>query len=553
MSQLINYKGHITSTKALTFAGKVVSEMLEQMSPLALNELMGGYANDIDKLIEDLIYETFKTINGEGGEVSSMEGLSNVSRELEETLRCESLAYFILDVFKDSAELEWFHLEWCKLAETRSKISILAGRDHGKSYFWSHFYPIWQMYRYRADIDRYKQGKDGFLFSHTDTKAVDFLEIVKTSIETNDILADRLWDGRKEGWAKSSIRTKNGCTLKARGFMTGVRGYHPSYIVVDDPLLEKVLYSPTQREKSTDYFYSVIVNMLVPDGQLVVVGTPFHRQDLYSTFRAEGRHQEWAYREYPAVFPDGRILWEGRYSYESLIRKRNTIGNLIFSREFLCRPVTSESSIFPYDILRSSIRGMEGYKLVKSREASPKTFERIVAGCDFAISANVGSDYTVFTVWGIDTDNSMWLLNMYRKRGASFNEQIGMIRTIWLNYQPEVIVVEDNSFQSIYTQFLQDTEIPIKSHRTGKNKHDLKNGLPSLAVLFERGKIRLPYGDEFSKSCADVILGEFNNVTYLDNGGLASVSGHDDCVMSTWFGRVAQISMLESSFDYSFM
>ncbi|MAT11551.1 MAG: hypothetical protein CMM02_11140 [Rhodopirellula sp.] len=554
MGELINYRGHITSKEALNFATKVVNDMIEKMSPNAINELMGGYSNDVDKLIQDLIFETFKTINTDGKQqIQNLEGLGNVSRELEETLRCESLAYFIMDVFGDDAILEWFHLDWCELAETRDKVVIIASRDHGKSYFWTHFYPIWQMYRYRKNHPKYKYAKDGFIFSHTDSKAVDFLEIIKNTIESNEILSNRLWDGRKEGWAKSSIRTKNGCTLKAKGFGSGVRGYHPSYIMVDDPLLEKVMYSPTQREKNIDYFYSVICNMLIPHGQLVVVGTPFHKQDLYNTFRKDGRNEEWAYREYPAIFPDGRILWEGRYDYKQLMIKRKTLGNMIFSREFLCRPVTSESSIFPYDTLKSAIRGMEKFTLIKNREASPKTFERIVAGCDFAISANVGSDYTVFTVWGVDTDNSLWLLNMFRKRGASFNEQIGMIRQIWMNYSPEVIVVEDNNFQSIYTQFLQDTEIPIKSHKTGKNKHDIKNGLPSLAVLFERGKIRLPYGDEYSKSCADVILGEFNNVTYLDSGGLASVSGHDDCVMSTWFARIAQMTASEGSFNFQFM
>ena len=122
MGELINYRGHITSKEALNFATKVVNDMIEKMSPNAINELMGGYSNDVDKLIQDLIFETFKTINTDGKQqIQNLEGLGNVSRELEETLRCESLAYFIMDVFGDDAILEWFHLDWCELAERSSR------------------------------------------------------------------------------------------------------------------------------------------------------------------------------------------------------------------------------------------------------------------------------------------------------------------------------------------------------------------------------------------------------------------------------------------------
>ena len=89
--------------------------------------------------------------------------------------------------------------------------------------------------------------------------------------------------------------------------------------------------------------------MLVPGGQIIVVGTPFHASDLYGDLKsksktATGSDKGWFMIEYPAIFPDGRILWPQRWSFADLMEKRTTQGNIIFSRENLCRPITNESS-----------------------------------------------------------------------------------------------------------------------------------------------------------------------------------------------------------------
>ena len=54
MGELINYRGHITSKEALNFATKVVNDMIEKMSPNAINVIMGGNSNDVAKDIKDI-------------------------------------------------------------------------------------------------------------------------------------------------------------------------------------------------------------------------------------------------------------------------------------------------------------------------------------------------------------------------------------------------------------------------------------------------------------------------------------------------------------------
>jgi hypothetical protein len=501
-----------------------------------------------------MLLETCKVLLGVQKDFSDKTAvLSHVDREIKEMARIADINYFIDTVFGDDVIMNWHHIQWGMMANSYDYIALLAGRDHGKSFFWSNIFPIWKMWGYDNANPNKNMHEKGFLFSHTQDKSIDYLEIIQDTIKDNPILREKLYkESANDGFTKTEIKTKNGCSLKAKGFGGSARGYHPQYIICDDVLTDNVIYSPTQREKSINYFKSVIVNMLVPKGQMVVVGTPFHEKDLYHIFREGKNIDRWKYMEYPAIHPSGKVLWEGRYDFDSLMDRKELLGSVIFSREFLCRPIASDSSLFPYDVIGKAITGMEGYKLINNIEASPITFQSVVVGCDFAFSANIGADYTVFTTWGIDEHENMWLLNIWRKVGATFNEQIGMVKTLNSNFRPNMVMMESNTFQTLYTQYLENTSIPIKGHHTGKNKYDLKNGLPSLAVLFERGKIKLPYGDDKSKQMADIILSEFNSVTYTDKG-LQSVSGHDDCPMSTWMGRLAYTEGNGGNFSFDFI
>lgn len=562
---LVLFNGKSVTLDKVENCLSVTENLIENLDDVALKELLGGSTKDIDKLIENITTETFNVLYGDKVTVTTdaVGYLSKLSEQFEEQLRLDNFNYFITSIFGSEVDVNWHHLEWGELAMKYDKIAILASRDHGKSYFWSNLFPIWKAYRY--DKDSYRKDirlcRQGFMFAHTQDKAEDYLQIIKDHIEDNEILKEKLFILKNGRFGLGrEVKFKTGCDLRVRGFGSAVRGFHPGWIICDDTLTDTMIYSKSQRDKSIDYFYSSIRPMLVPGGQVVVVGTPFHHEDLYSSFRPKKDDKEsgkwgteWVFREYPAIFPDGKILWEDRYSFKELMNRRKEYGNLRFSREFLCRPIVSESSLFPWETIKKSVLGKQkDYTIIPNIDASEMNFVSVVAGCDFAKSANVGADYTAFTVWGVDESNTMHLLYVYHKRGSTFNEQIKELKSIWYNFRPNVMVLESNVFQSIYSEYLEDTEMPIKPHHTGTNKNDLKGGLPGLTVLFERGKIKLPYGDERSRDISDLMLSEFSNTTFTDKG-IQSVSGHDDLVMSTWLARVGMLYGMDDKFDFEFL
>lgn len=446
-------------------------------------------------------------------------------------------------------------------------VSITTDGDHRfllgdgtvthNSYYFSNAYINWQLYKYSPPTTKQfsrrpskSNSNRGFLFSFSLQQAVDLIEILKGNIESNDILRERLYpENVKEGaWASTNIVCKNGARLTGKGFGSSVRGAHPYWIVVDDGLKDNVIYSQLQRQKSIDYFHSVIMNMLVPGGQIIVVGTPFHAQDLYGDLKSK---TGWFVIEYPAIFPDGRILWPQRWNFKDLIDKKNTQGNIIFSRENLCRPIVSDSSIFPLDILKRSLVRMDNYTLVRNRDDFPKKFTKVVTGCDFSISSSVGADFYCFTTFGVDEDNGMWLLNIDLGKGKTYDEQLQILKGTNVKFRPDVMVFESNVFQQIFTEGATKYGMPVVPHNTGVEKNDLSKGWPALAILFERGMYHIPTGDEYSRNMKDIVFSQLSSVAFT-NQGLQSVGDHDDICSSMWLAALGR-NISTTGFKFTFL
>jgi hypothetical protein len=289
------------------------------------------------------------------------------------------------------------------------------------------------------------------------------------------------------------------------------------------------------------------MNALLKEGQVITCGTPFHENDLYGDLKRKKRG--WRVFVYPAIYPDGRILWASRYGFQDLMDKRDDQGAIIFSREQLCKPIVSNASIFPYDLVNKSHVGMEKYTLVTNRDSFPIKFNRVVTAADFAISASVGADYTVIMTFGITDDNVMYLLHFWREKGKPYGEQIAMLKYVNSNFRPDVVVLESNQMQMIFAQESEKAGLPVVPHNTGTNKYDFKTGLPSLAIIFEHHRVKFPRGDQHSIDVSDLIASELTSIAYTDSG-LKGVGSHDDCAMCLW---IASVGMRTVTSGFGFM
>ena len=439
------------------------------------------------------------------------------------------------------------HEEWDDLVTNFDRVCVLAPRDHGKTFFFNFAYPLWK-------ASTMPWGK-GFILSATAPQAERILEDIIAEVEGNPEL-HWLIPTRKESrkWSSRYVRFSNGHRIYARGFGTKVRGFHPDYIIVDDGLNDETAYSELVRRKQTDYFYNAISNMVTPGGQIVVVGTPFHQADLYADL---DENDEYEFRKYQAIQEDNTALWPERYCMDenpphgvaSLPRKRREIGPVRFTREFMCEPVSDDMSLFPLRLFKGDPVEQFNITLGMPKEFWEKAGVTRFVGVDFAMSSNVSADYTVVWTMGIDGMGNRWIIDIQRERGLAYQDQLSLINSVGRKYEPALMFLEDNQMQRIFgDELIRTSDLPIRKFTTGVQKHSLEKGIPSLRVLLENSKFRIPRGDKHSVELTDIWIAEMRSFTWID-GKLQSVGGHDDAPMACW---ICDQAIRQGGFSFTF-
>lgn len=407
------------------------------------------------------------------------------------------------------------------------------------SYEFCYAFPLWRLYTYkrptfmRADTPDNKNRQETCIITNTEKLGKEHIDKIAEEIKINDALGYRINPNGKASLAATGIEGENGTKLHLRGKDGFIRGLHVGAVVSDDLPDESSIYSLEQREKLIDLFNGTISPIVEPYGYNLVDGTPYQENDLYAKLKEDPKFKVF---EYPAVFPDGRLLAPDRFTFKKLMEEKQSLGTMVFSREYLVVPISDDSTIFPWEILMRSTYGMEKYMLVNNIESFPIKLAKVVIGCDFAVSGNVGADYTCYSVWGKDLLGNYYLLYIYREKGLSHNEQLNKIMQLDRSFKPSEIVVENNGFQSILADMARQQGIrnitPFTT--TAGNKKDLRTGWVSLAALFERGAIKCPWHTD-SRKQVEQMFGEFNSIAFRpDKGTLESISGHDDTVSSAF-------------------
>lgn len=430
------------------------------------------------------------------------------------------------------------HIQWSDMIGSHDRVCILCSRDHGKSFLMSKAYPLWMAEKH--------PGHYGFIFSGSDAQATKMVLELGDEVETNPKLR-HLLPTRKTYWSGRKLRLANGFTFYGRGFGTKVRGAHPIFVVADDVLNDEDAYSETVRARNLNYFLNAISNMPVPGGQIVVVGTPYATDDLYGYLSTNKRYK---FGRFPALDEEGRPLWPERYSAARLKEKIEEVGPIRFSREFMVNPVNDGSSLFPRRLFEGPIVERADLRLGAPLEEWRKVGVReVFMGVDFAVSANVGSDYTVVFTVGLDDRGVWYIMDIERARGMEFRDQLALIQRKATDYKADLVACESNQSQNIFgDELMRETGLPILNLHTGSEKHSLAVGVPALRVLLEARKIRIPRATLRCREITDTWITEMQAMTIM-KGKVRSVGKHDDTVMALF---ILSKGMRQAAFDFCF-
>ncbi|MCH8244312.1 hypothetical protein IIB97_00260 [Patescibacteria group bacterium] len=287
----------------------------------------------------------------------------------------------------------------------------------------------------------------------------------------------------------------NGVRLRAKGFDSPIRGlkakeFRPTRIILDDVESDDHINSVDQRKKYQSNFLQGIIPALDIDCYVKVYGTILHNDSLLSSLIQQ--HKGKIFKAYDKLRPKETLLWESRWPYETLEKKREEMmlegfGSSRFYQEFLNEAIDDERRRFRW----------EWFKEYTPKDIQSKALNRYIT-VDTAQSKNDGADWTGVTVVDWDSDNN-WYIVFAKRYKINLPELIDYIFKWWGFYKPAVIGVERKAFEDQIKPYLdiKAAELgifPIVKELEDKGTRKYDRILGALEGRFEAGKIHFLKG-----------------------------------------------------------
>lgn len=339
--------------------------------------------------------------------------------------------------------------QWWTKQDSKTHQLLLFPRDHGKS----------RMVAYRVAWELTKDPTLRILYiSATANLAEKQLGFIKGILTSNTYR--RYWpehvqkeEGKRIRWTTSEIMLDHPLRKKENvrdpsiftgGLTTSLTGMHCDIAVLDDVVVYENAYTGEGREKVKSQ-YSLLSSIEGANAREWIVGTRYHPSDLYSNLRLmkEDKYdddgnkvsEESIYEILERTVEDrgdgtGEFLWpqqarkDGKqfgFNRQILAKKRGQyLDKSQFRAQYYNDPsdpdnVPVERNKFQY-FERKHLREENGFWFYKERKLN------IFAAVDFAFSLSKKADYTALVIVGVDSENSIYVLDIDRFRTDRISE-----------------------------------------------------------------------------------------------------------------------------------
>jgi predicted phage terminase large subunit-like protein len=299
---------------------------------------------------------------------------------------------------------------------------------HGKSELASKRFPAFFMGRYPT--------RHVIAASYNSDLAADFGREVRNIVGSPRYRAVFDTTLAEDSSAANRWHTNEGGMYAAVGIGTATTGRGAHVFLIDDPFKDREeADSQNQREKVWRWYTSTAYTRLESDirrgditeddelwhdllddigegkaepfeGAIVLICTRWHEDDLAGRLEASQSNdgEEWETLDLPAILSDGRALWSAKYPIERLHKIRATIGERDWSALYQQRPTPDEGDYFR----------REWFKFYNTKPNHLRTY----GASDYAVTAK-GGDYTVHVVAGVDPDDNLYILDIWRSQAES--------------------------------------------------------------------------------------------------------------------------------------
>ena len=210
----------------------------------------------------------------------------------------------------------------------------------------------------------------------------------------------------------------------------GITGRGADFAIIDDPIKNRAeAESKVFRDKVFDWFTSTLYTRLEKDAKVLITLTRWHEDDLAGRLlqlaESDPQADQWMVISYPAIRLDmkdptdprklGEALWEDKYSKETLLTIKATVGMYDWSALYEQNPSPPKGAIVQRDWLNY-------YKVL------PSKFDEVIQSWDFAFDNKDNGSYVVGQIWG-RVGAYKYLIDQVRDR-MDFTQSLRAVRNL---------------------------------------------------------------------------------------------------------------------------
>lgn len=453
-------------------------------------------------------------------------------------ISAEDLAYADLRYFSEycwgdvagQVENGEFQNEWYRLLgddDRPRRLHIQAAREHAKTTCLSVKYPLWRVGR--------NPNLRVMIVSKSATLAMTILREIRQNIEGNKRLTQVFPKMRPASpWSTTELQVERGAgvilkdpTFVGIGLHGPLTGKRADLIIVDDPFDESEVRTESQRKKVEDWMEKVLLPTLTPDGEVVMVGTPWSYDDYWS--RLEGKSVEnggnYVVLKYPAVknydpdtpFEDWDMQWPQVWTPERMEERRREIGSVKWNCLYLLDPSGFEGALFKGDWLTFFDPSIFNSGYIQD-------FEYYMS-VDPNISDNPESDRLAIVTIAFDrARGNIYVLDVFAEVSdfptqlKKIVEYAGKTRLPFIPGEAHIrkVGIEANTWQQVVSKSAYALGLPIVEIKQKQTKYER---LVGLQPHFENGRFKFPdrrfgvnWWDKFEAEYLSYPLGKYRDI-----------------------------------------
>lgn len=467
---------------------------------------------------------------GEDPNWAPIERLQKVKQALITLARRDPLA-FSSYVLKDEAtgravKPSPAHIAWHEIAGRYDRLVLWAHVEAGKTQQMALSRTMWELGRnpnLRVCVVSNTAGQASKIvraISHYITASRELKEVFPHLRRSSD---------KKAPWTGNSITVERETKAKDAsvvgiGVHGAVLGARLDLLIFDDVLDYENTRTAYMREELRRWVYATLFGRLVEGARVIVIGTPFHPDDLLHHLE---KQPAWTGFRFPVMTGDGKPTWPERWSKERIESKRAEIGPLEFARQMMCQARADDDARFRRSWMDACLARGEGRYMVDAYDPPPGT--RTFTGVDLAIGRGQKSDLTALVTVAMHQNGDIEILNV---QSGKWTAQDIMGRCVSAHYKfRSDVIVESNQAQDFLIQIIakENPEIPIRPFvTTGKKKRDPFFGLEAMGADLAAAKFIIPSGKQ-RREIHGEIAAWIEEMLYYD-----PLSHAGDRLMASW-------------------